>query len=182
MTQHHASSRARSSSSGVILPFVARPIASQNFAGTIPRWRHFRRAASDTPSCSAAQSINVQSMLSMIPNDMDKSSNRQRTNWKLAARDILSNVVNIMTHDDSESAKRATIRQRTKQAREAINWDVETMARALGRSPEAYRKYENRGSSALPISLLDRFCKLTGVDPAWLAGCDTKKRSLQKSA
>lgn len=172
-----------SSASTGTLPSVLRLIGSHHFAGT-PRWRHFLRANGFTPNFAAASSTKSQSsgcdflMRRIIRDDLSLS---QGTTREMPERDILSNVI-VMKNDDLTDAEQAAlIRQRTRQAREALHWNTKTMADALGVSEPAYKKYEERKSSTIPTKKVRKFCVLTGVDANWLMGHDAVKARARRT-
>jgi transcriptional regulator with XRE-family HTH domain len=80
-----------------------------------------------------------------------------------------------MPREPSEAETLQIIRERTRQARMAMGWDVETMAKALGVTTEAYKKYETRKSSVIPTKKIRKFCILTGIDANWLMGYDVTR-------
>jgi DNA-binding XRE family transcriptional regulator len=74
--------------------------------------------------------------------------------------------VHIRRHADSMSAKppvpfNIEFCQRTKAIREEMGWGQSSMAKALGISLDAYKKYEIR--SPLPHRYVEKFCLITGV-------------------
>jgi len=171
-----ASSFEDSSASTGTRPLVLRLIGNHHLDGT-PRWRHFLRANGVIPSSAAALSTNSQSSAGfpMPTICRDDLSSRQGTTRGAPQKDILSNVVTMKGDDSSEAELMALIRERTRQARVAMGWDIETMADALGVTPAAYKKYEERKSSTIPTKKVRKFCVLTGVDGNWLMGHEPAK-------
>lgn len=109
----------------------------------------------------------------------DDLSLRQETTWDERCRDNLS-IISFMAHDELTDAEvMALVRERTRQARVSRGWDTKKMADELGVSEAAYKKYEERKSSALPTKKIRRFCQLTNVDPVWLTASDLPRMRRQ---
>jgi hypothetical protein len=179
----HAAALEDSRASTGTRPLVFRLIGSHHLAGT-PRWRHFLRANSVTPSSSAALSTNSQSSSSIFPMPRiikDDLSLRQGTIRGDVKKDVLSILVGV-SNEESDSDHMALIRARTREARFARRWSTKEMADLLGVGEAAYKKYEERGTSTIPTRLIRRFCMLTGVDPGWLTACEASaEKRLTKS-
>lgn len=59
----------------------------------------------------------------------------------------------------------AAIKSRIRMAREATGNTQASMAKILGIKLDAYKKYENRSGSSMPIVIFARFCESLGRDP-----------------
>jgi hypothetical protein len=162
-----------SSASTGTLPFVFRLIGSHHFAGT-PRWRHFLRANSVTPSSSAALSTNSQSSGSGFPMPgiiRDDLSPRQETNRPIRAGLSPAKIGDMTTDADGVTAYYIEFCARTKTARKKmipVVWSMQQMADRLGVTHDAYKKYESR--TPMPHHLIPLFCDFTHVTREWLMG------------
>jgi DNA-binding XRE family transcriptional regulator len=56
------------------------------------------------------------------------------------------------------------IQARIRMAREAGDHTQESMAKALGIKLDAYKKYENRKGSSMPLVTFAKFCELLRLD------------------
>lgn len=57
------------------------------------------------------------------------------------------------------------VQRRIRAARKHLGFSQSEMAKALGQKIDAYKKYENRPGSLMPLAVFVLFCELTGQDP-----------------
>lgn len=57
------------------------------------------------------------------------------------------------------------IQARIRMAREASDYTQASMSKALGTKLDAYKKYENRMGSSMPLVIFAKFCEVLKVDP-----------------
>lgn len=161
--EHDAASLEDSRASSDTFPRDWRLIGTHHFGG-MPRWRHFFRAKSLTPSCSAALSTKVQSSCVMSIRCRDDLSRSQATTSLLAGKDNLS-ILSIMKELTTKEFNQA-YRLRIRAAREAKGWGQEEMAGFMGVPYATYKKWETR--SPMPLSYCEKFAALTGTDHYYL--------------
>lgn len=74
-------------------------------------------------------------------------------------------VDNTQMPHDRETADIKAIQARIKLARVAAGYTQKRMADALGIKVDAYKKYEVREGSAMPLLTFAKFCEVTETDP-----------------
>lgn len=148
-----------------ICPSVFSMIGMRHLCGT-PRWRHFLREASLTPSRSAALSISDQSSVVIPSMDRDDLSPSQETTWGPEAVDNLSYYGGMSADEEdlADSKYLEDLLALTKALRKAKGpkWTQRKMADQIGTTLAKYKKYEIR--SPMPHRLILRFCAVVGVE------------------
>ena len=72
---------------------------------------------------------------------------------------------NLSVHANREAEELVAFKNRLRAAREAAGFTQAGMAKALWINLDAYKKYENREGSAMPLMTFARFIEITAIDP-----------------
>jgi transcriptional regulator with XRE-family HTH domain len=75
---------------------------------------------------------------------------------------------NATVAPDREIAELTALQMRLKLARQAAGYTQARMAKELGLELDAYKKYENRKGSSMPLLTFKTFCEIVGQEPYYL--------------
>lgn len=141
------------------LPPVARSIAGQYSAGTLPRLRHMCGALSETPIAEA-------SATTLPAHSIARSRGCMMVSSVAHGRECTTHTIVMQEH--AQITPVSTFAQRLKEAREAAGFkSQQALARAAGVSAGAIGNWES-GSRQQPRDLLG-LAKALRVSPEWLS-------------